>query len=71
MYYMISMRHLPDELIKEIQTYLPRALMDTFLFIDKDDLSLHSSYTLLFDGDIEPIDIDKLKEILLLKHLED
>lgn len=70
MYYMISMRNLPDELIREIQVYLPRALLDAFLFIDKNDLNLHSSYLHLFNEEIEPIDIEKLKEILVLKRLK-
>ena len=71
MYYMISMRHLPDELIREIQTYLPRALLDGFLFINKNDLSLHSSYATLFDEEWKYIDVNKLKELLILKRIKD
>ena len=67
---MISMRHLSDELIKEIQLYLPN-IKEGFIFIRKHDLSLHSSYYILFEEDCEEIDVDKLKEILLIKHLKD
>ena len=70
MYYMISIKHLPDELVKEIQMYLPSA-NSGFIFIKKNDLSLHNSYVRLFDEEWEPIDVDKLRELLVLKRLKE
>lgn len=70
MYYVISMTYLPDELIKEIQLYLLNA-KEGFLFINKEDLSLSSTYIHLLDADFEEIDIDKLKELLILKRLKE
>lgn len=70
MYYIISITYLPDELIKEIQLYLPNA-REGFLFINKEDLSLYDSYILLLDTDFEEIDIEKLKELLVLKRLQE
>lgn len=70
MYYIISMTYLPDELIEEIQLYLPDS-REGFLFINKEDLSLYSSYILLLDADFEAIDVEKLKELLVLKRLKE
>lgn len=70
MFYIIDIAYLPDELIKEIETYLP-SKAEGFLFIRKDGLGIFTSYRLFLDEGYEFIDIEKLKELLILKRLKE
>lgn len=70
MYYMISMQYLPDAIFKEVQSYLPIE-RNGFLFIERNGLRLYVSYTLSLNEGYETINIDKLKEILVLKRLKE
>lgn len=69
MYYVIDLLEVPEDLIKVIDDYLiPGFKNGLYLHITKDSLEFFRTYTILFK-DCEVIDIKKLKELLLIKHL--
>lgn len=69
MYYVIDLLEVPEDLIKEIDDYLiPGFKNGLYLHITKDSLEFFRAFTILFK-DCEVIDIKKLKELLLIKHL--
>lgn len=71
MYYAVDLYELSKDLTKEIERYLHPGLgRGRFLHIKKDSLKFFRAYEILTD-DYELIDTQKLKEILLFKHLED
>lgn len=65
---MIDMKSIPEDLYEEVAKYTPVTDLGYHLFIIKDSLSFFRSFTIL-TKDYEVIDIEKLKEILLTKHL--
>lgn len=69
MFYIIDTAYLPDELIQEIEAYLP-SKAEGFLIIRKDGLGFHT-HRLFLDEGYEFIDIEKLKELLILKRLRE
>lgn len=71
MYYVIDLLGEPKDLDKAIDNYLiPGFKHGRFLYIKKDSLKFYRSYVELFD-ECEVIDFQKLKELVLVKHLGD
>lgn len=69
MYYAVDLYEISKDLTKEIESYLHPGLgRGRFLHIKKDSLEFFRAYEILTD-DYELIDTQKLKEILLVKHL--
>lgn len=71
MFYAIEMEKVPDELIQAVLNHVSRRNLSgtKYLHINPETLNFFMTYSFLSD-DIEIIDIEKLKEILLLKHLK-
>lgn len=65
---MIDMESIPEELYEEVTKYIPITEFGYHLYINKESLGFFRSYRIL-TKDCEVIDIDRLKEILLVKHL--
>ena len=71
MYYIIDLTDVPEDLIQVANMYIPRNRLKTgrYLHINNDPLNFFKAYAILVE-DYEHIDIKKLKELLLIKHLE-
>lgn len=71
MCYVIDLLEEPRELDKAIDNYsIPGFKHGRFLHITKDSLEFSRAYVVLVD-EYEVIDFQKLKEILILKHLKE
>ena len=71
MFYIIDLSDVPEDLIQVANMYIPRNRLKTgrYLHINNDPLNFFKAYAILVE-DYELIDIKKLKELLLIKHLE-
>lgn len=69
MFYVIERQCLSDDLYKVIDSYAPLMGGD-YIYISKGTLKIFKGYRLLVSNS-EYIDVDKLKEILVLKQLKD
>lgn len=69
MYYMIHTSFIPEELHEEINNYLSHTRRE-FLYINKEDLSLMRGFVAI-EGECTYIDIEKLKELLVLKRIQE
>lgn len=67
MYYVIERQEIPDDLIKEIERYV-YLMGGQYIYIDKETLQIFIGYEVK-NRNSNFIGIDKLKEILILKHL--
>lgn len=73
MYYIINLfDEAPEDLIEAVNCYIPRNSLriGNYLHINSDTLIFFRAYKNIADT-YEYIDIEKLKEILLLKHLKE
>lgn len=69
MYYIVDMNYIPEELLEEINNYLSHTRRD-FLYINKEDLTLMKGFAAV-EGECTYIDIEKLKELLVLKRIQE
>lgn len=72
MFYVIDLTDVPEDLIKAVNYYIPKNRLKTgnYLHINPDTLNFFKAYAILVE-DYEYIDIKKLKELLLTRHLGD
>lgn len=72
MFYVIDLSDVPEELIQVVNCYIPKNRLKTgkYLHINSDTLNFFKAYAILVE-DYEHIDIKKLKELLLTRHLGD
>lgn len=70
MIYIIDLYHVPDDLIKAVDYCISpdRPKTSRYLHINSDNLTFFRANLILVE-DYEYIDIKKLKEVLLIKHL--
>lgn len=70
MHYIIDLDYVPEDIVEAIS----HDLSDTregFLYIIKDSLIIFNTHSLILNEDHEFIDVEKLKELLILKHLKE